>query len=258
MRGRTKLLSLAVAFSIMLLMSAVYASGIVSVSTFSFLAGLPVEPNAITGSVFVDPLNTVDSTKQPPSTVTIHINITGESDLFTWQLNITYNKDILNINRLIAGDFLGATKDTSSEVLGSVINVTDNGNGYASFSETVLGDVAGVGGNGRLVSIEFLVVGYGSTDVVISLTGALATVLIDSAGVAVTPSKTDGYFRNKYPGDVNGDKLIGSGDFSLLAASYGSIQGQPAYNKECDFNVDGLVGSGDFSVLAANYGQSYP
>jgi hypothetical protein len=258
MRGRTKVLSAVAIMAIFVLTSAIFSAKLIDVSKMPLFSSF-IEPNAGSANVFVDPKNTLDSTKQTGSFVTVYINITGVSDLYTWQFNLTYNKNILSVYRITSGTFLGATKDTSSEaLLGKVINATDNALGYSGFAETILGDVAGVSGNGRLVSIQFQVVGYGSTDLVISLTGNLGTMLLDSTGATITPIKTDGYFRNKYPGDINGDKYVGSGDFSILQGAYGKSFGQVGYNREADFNMDGYIGSGDFSTLQGNYGKSFP
>lgn len=56
-------------------------------------------------------------------------------------------------------------------------------------------------------------------------------------------------------GDANGDNIINIQDFSLLAAAFGSSNGQAAYNSAADFNGDGLVNIADFSLLAASFGQ---
>jgi len=260
MRGRTKLISLAAILTIMLTVSMVFASGILDVSKLSFqpTAGGLDELTAGTANLFVNPKNTVDSTKQPPSsTFQVHINTSGTGyDLFTWQINLTYNKNIINVNKLIY--LTRATLDTSSEVLGLVINVTDNVMGYSAFSETILGNVAGVSGVYRLATVEFIVKGHGSTNIIISQVGPLKTTLLDSFGVEITPTITNGYFRNKYPGDVNGDKTVGSSDFIALQGCYGTSPPNPVYNKECDFNVDDYVGSSDFITLQGNYGKTFP
>ncbi|MBK8022952.1 MAG: hypothetical protein IPK19_16385 [Chloroflexi bacterium] len=56
-------------------------------------------------------------------------------------------------------------------------------------------------------------------------------------------------------GDANGDNVINIQDFSLLAAAFGSSNGQAAYNPAVDFNGDSLVNIADFSLLAASFGQ---
>lgn len=257
MRGKTKLVSLASALAILLAVSMVFASGVLDVSKSSLFSG-PLGELDSSADVFVDPKNTVDSTKQSGSYVTVHINITGAVDLFTWQINITYDKNILNVYRIMNSSFLGATRNTSSEVLGFVINVTDVADGNEVFSESVLGDVSGIGGLGRLVSINFTVVGYGSTDIIINPLGNLNTTLLNSLGATITPMIINGYFRNKYTGDVDGDKYVGSGDVNILRLSYGYSYPNINYNRECDFDMDGYVGSGDVNLLRPNYGITFP
>jgi hypothetical protein len=56
-------------------------------------------------------------------------------------------------------------------------------------------------------------------------------------------------------GDSNLDGVVGTGDLSLLAGSWG-MSGKGWDNG--DFNGDGVVGTGDLSLLAGNWGWSHP
>lgn len=56
-------------------------------------------------------------------------------------------------------------------------------------------------------------------------------------------------------GDCNNDNEVGAADFSVLAAAYDSVQGDPNYNANADLNGDEEVGAADFSILAANYDE---
>ena len=204
-----------------------------------------------------------DYSLQPVGTkFTVHINISEFSDLFTWQVNMTWNKAILNVSRIIKSEFLARSPNqTSSEVLGLVINATSNAKGTAGFSETILGNIAGVnepagGGTGRLVSVEFLVVGYGSCDLFIRTTGRLNTTLVTSTGAITLPPTANGYFSNKILGDVNGDRIVDGSDFSLMGGAYRSTPGASNWNRECDINHDGIVDGSDFSLAGANYRRS--
>jgi len=188
--------------------------------------------------------------------------------LYTWHVKVSWDNTLLNASEIVYGDFLAATTSpngtshTNPDVIAAgAENITGifNDDGYGWVAESVLGEYEGVTGNGRLLAIEFLVVGYGSTDLTISVSETMPTTLLDSAGGTITPDEmVDGYFRNKYPGDVNGDYLVGVADVSALAGAYGSSSGQPSYNRETDFNLDGLVGVFDVSVLAGSYGKTYP
>jgi hypothetical protein len=70
--------------------------------------------------------------------------------------------------------------------------------------------------------------------------------------------KTDGWMIITIPGDFNGDFKVDPHDFALLSIAYGSTQGKPNWNADCDANGDGLIGSADFALLSAHFGQHYP
>lgn len=57
-------------------------------------------------------------------------------------------------------------------------------------------------------------------------------------------------------GDVNNDNEVGPGDFTALAAAFGTSLGDPGYNAEADLNGDDEVGPADFTILSASFGQS--
>jgi hypothetical protein len=54
-------------------------------------------------------------------------------------------------------------------------------------------------------------------------------------------------------GDVNGDNTVDLVDFGLLAASFGSVEGDSSYNPSCDFSGDGVVDLSDFAYLSSNF-----
>ena len=242
------------------IVSVILGSGIVHVSKLSLFINPPAATTATTASVFVDPAKFIkDYPLQPVgSKFTVNVNVSAATDLFAWQINMTWNRSILNVVRATAGEFLLRTSSASKTAayqLGFVINKTDNAKGYTDMGESILGGVPGISGNGRLVSIEFLVVGYGQTNLNISLTGNLPTLMLDSAGQVIPFAKIDGFFSNRLYGDTDGDRDVDFSDFSVLAGAYGSISGQPAYKIQSDFDRDGDVDFSDFSKLAGNYGK---
>jgi len=259
MRGRTKLVSLAAIFAVLLTVSLVFASGVLDVSTFSFLGAPGMDEPASPGTtVFVGPRYYFkDYTLQPVgSTFTVQINIstTDALDLYTWQVNMTWNRALLNVTGFIPGEFLARSPNqTSTEVLGGVvINAINNTAGTSAASETILGVIAGIAGptSGRLVSVQFKVVGYGSCNLVIQTTGNLATSLLDTTGTTITYTATNGYFSNKLIGDINGDRSVDGVDFGLFAKAFGTT------NVEADLNKDGSVDGVDFGLFAKNFGRS--
>lgn len=128
--------------------------------------------------------------------------------------------------------------------------------GWALFSDKIIYPYPGTTGSGRLVTVDFKVLDYGSTELIINQT---TTSLIDSELQEITSvTKLNGYFRNKYPGDVDGDKYVGSADAGVLNGAYGQYSWQPFYDRETDFDLDGYVGSADAGVLNGAYGTTYP
>ena len=271
MRGRTKLVSLATMLAVLLTVSMVFASGFVDVSTVSLFSEPPVGPDSPgPNEVFIDPNKIikdylVDPGYQIGNTFVVHINVSSVTDLFSYQVNITWNTAMLNFTGIWAyGDFLARTGSAYGTSRIEDIYVASNATGYASIAETILGDVAGITGSGRLVTIEFQIVGYGWTDLFISSGGSLPTTLLDSAGATITWNHqaslfgNDGYFSNRLGGDVDSDRDVDYSDFIVLAGAYGSVVGQPAYKRNADFDQDGDVDYSDFIKLAGNYGKSVP
>jgi len=277
MRGRKRIISLIAVLSVILVFSGVFASGVIDVSKLSLLGGGEVQPLQ-TANVFVDPNKIIKDYLNNPgyqvgNKFTLNINISGVSDLFAWNVNVTWVPGVLNFSKVaVYGTFLRATgspngtsgwinRDSTKNVTITYVNYT---RGYVSIAETILGNVAGVSGSGRLVTIEFQVVGYGNSTIVISTlsTGRLPTKLLNSAvpPVAITFTKTDGYFKNKLNGDANGDRSVGSLDEGKLNAHWYAGPGLPTgtfgYSRDVDTNDDGYISSLDEGVLNANWFRS--
>jgi len=263
---RKRVLYVVGVLSVLLVVSAVFASGVVPTFTLNII--IPGDKLDSSGpTVFVDPAAIIkdyvnDPGYQVGSKFYVHINVTEMTDLFTWQLNLTWNHAVLNFTkRVIYGDFLYRTTSPDKTSRTSPIVGGDNVTGYGWAAETILGNYAGITGAGRLVSIEFQVVGYGWSNLIISTTGVLPTKLLDSNGNNIVFTGTDGYFRNKLTGDINGDKAVDRFDFGLFASAYGSSGGPPPtgnWNREADLNNDNTIDRFDFGVFAQNYGRSTP
>jgi hypothetical protein len=248
-----------------LVVSAVFASGVVTPSKFALNTMNIVQPNAPPpNSVAVNPGKIVKDwllapTYRTGNKFTVVVNVTSVTDLYTWQINMTWsNKTVVSVSKGIGGEFLArSASPTSSEQLGLVINSTDNTKAYSALAETLLGATVGITGTGNLTSIEFSITGYGWTLLTISGTGNLQTTLLNSAGTPITLSAMyGGYFSNRLFGDGNSDRKVSYPDFTLLAGAYGSLLGQPAYKIQTDFNYDQKVNYDDFVMLAGNYGKA--
>lgn len=212
-----------------------------------------IDPDKIVKDYFLDPGHQIGDTFQ------IHVNISDVTDLFAWNVNATWNPAILNFTKLVSyGDFLAQT--TSPHGTSRIWDIikASNETGYAAIAETILGDYPGINGSGRLVTIEFLIVGYGSTDLTIDINGTSPTELLDSDIDSISFTAIDSYFRNKCSGDIDGDLDCDYDDFLIFAASYLKTSGQPGYNPEADMEYDGDVDYDDFLIFAANYLKTFP
>jgi hypothetical protein len=121
-------------------------------------------------------------------------------------------------------------------------------------------------GPGILANVTFTVVGYGSSNIAIGLerdetelTGYSGGNFYSIVDAYTMPDHIQhGYFRNKFPGDIDGDWDCDYDDFLAFADAYLSIKGAPKYNIEADFDLSDGVDYDDFLVFAANYLKTFP
>lgn len=272
MRGKTKLVSLASMLAVLLTVSGVFASGLVDVSKMSLFSGPLVGPLQSTANVFVNPAQivkdySVDAEYRIGGTFAIYIDIAGVEDLYSYQVNVTWYTGVLNFTGIVYDEFLARTVSPDGTSRIEDIYAASNETGYGLIAETILSVYPGITGSGRLVAVQFQIVGYGSTNITVGTGGLFPTTLLDSAGVNMTFTTADGYFRNTLPGDIQGDAVdfppdgdVDYYDFLAFAAAYLQTLGQPGYNREADLQgddpgtlPDGDIDYYDFLVFAANY-----
>jgi len=219
-----------------------------------------------TATVFVDPKKIVkdyllDPGYQIGCTFQVHINISAVVDLYTWNVNITWNPAMLNFTGIVAyGDFLGRT--TSPYGTSRIICIADANNetGTALVAESILGEYPGISGSGRLVTLEFLTVGYGWTDLTIGIAANFPTQLLNSTGDSVLFTTTGGYFGNTLMGDINSDKIVNVVDAAEVSAHWhpGPPIGPSGYGREADINQDGIVNIFDAAIVSVNWNRIAP
>jgi len=120
-------------------------------------------------------------------TFVVDINISEVEHLYTWSLNMSWTAGVLNASSVTEGDFLKDQGDTSF-----IYNVNETA-GYLYVNSTLTGEpIAGVDGEGVLVSITFTVKTVGSTSIDI-----IKSVLLQQ-NRAFIPHKVigHGYFNN--------------------------------------------------------------
>jgi len=277
MRGRNKLFVVVALLSAILIVSVVFSSGVIDISTFSLSSPASSGGEAAilsTPEVFVDPDPIVKDYVNDPGyqigdTFEVHVNVTDATDLFAWQVNMSWNPSILNVSNIIAGEFLNvgaAPNYTSSSSapngLGFVINKTDNATGYTAMGESILGADIGVSGNGRLVTIEFQVVGYGYTNLtIISAGGGLPTTLLNSTLNSVGFTVVNGWFDNRITGDSDGNGFVTISDMGEVSDRWTTPAGLLPYARFVDWDPvggNGFITISDMGIVSDNWGRFKP
>lgn len=76
---------------------------------------------------------------------------------------------------------------------------------------------------------------------------------ISRPNVTITNNDPTPYAFTLRLGDINEDNEVGAADFSILAAAYDAVPGDPAWRPLADIDGNAEVGASDFSILAAHY-----
>jgi hypothetical protein len=203
-------------------------------------------------------MNVYDAYVQFPNSRVV-VGVRGENmfDVYSFQFRLNYTTSLLTYTRYSEGLFRNVALSEGGSTFPTVKSFTSpaptlNGQVYAS---DVMQDPAnrGIDDNATLLWVEFSIVGYGYTKLLLTDTG-----MSDSFNNAITHTATSGWFDNRLVGDADSDRDVDYSDFVLLAGGYGSILGQPAYREQADFDHDGDIDYTDFVGLAGNYGKTLP
>jgi len=148
----------------------------------SYFSNKPPPPPAL---VYVDPERLVDVGLTPCQNFTININIKNATELNSFNFELTYNPEILEVLEIQEGPFLNSIGPTSI-----FLKEINNAEGYLQFG-VKLTSQQGASGNGTLAIIEFHVKELGASKLILS-----EIVLKDVAGEILPYFTKDGYFSN--------------------------------------------------------------
>jgi hypothetical protein len=128
----------------------------------------------------------------PPNVLVVPITISGASDLYAFQFDITFNPSILQLDLISEGPFLQSGGATFF-----IPGAIDNLLGSATFTaDTLVGATTGVSGNGTLATLNFETIAPGSSSFTLSNVILLDSDLNDvpfsvqSSGVSSVPEAT--------------------------------------------------------------------
>lgn len=145
---------------------------------------------ATPGVVAIEPAEIKDIS--PGGTFTVNVTVTDVSEVYGWQVNITFNSQILNVENVTEGTFL---KQFNKTVFMKTI---DNTGGYVLLSSLFFPvPEQGASGGGLLAQVNFTVKGSGSSSLHFEEDGTKLRTVIGDTVVQITDfSTTDASFRN--------------------------------------------------------------
>jgi hypothetical protein len=145
---------------------------------------------------------------QPGPGLTAAIEISGVTDLYAFQFDLSFSPQVLAATTITEGGFLPAGGSTFF-VPGAINNTTGT---ISSTADTLLGTVGGVSGSGVLANVTFHSIGQGASPV-----GLLNVQLLDSALSPIVFTTMDGQISQITP-EPGSFALLFFGLFTLTLA----------------------------------------
>jgi adhesin HecA-like repeat protein len=114
------------------------------------------------------------------------VNISGVTDLYDYQFDLSFNPTVLQANNILEGTFLAGGGSTFF-----IPGAIDNTAGTIAFNaDTLLTAISGVSSSGTLLEFKFTALAPGTSDLTILDNADL--ILQDSTGAIITSAQTGG------------------------------------------------------------------
>jgi general secretion pathway protein D len=135
-------------------------------------------------------------------TFSINVNVTNISDLYAYQLDLTYDPTLLSAVSVSEGPFL-ASGGTTFFIPGTIDNV---GGSVTATADALIGAISGVNGSGTLLTFQFTAIGAGTSALNIanptfldsSFNDITGNIGFDNSSVTINPASSvapePGYF----------------------------------------------------------------
>ncbi len=222
--------------------------------THSYLNGIEFDADffgSLTTQVFVNPEEQSINTSEVFTTT---IEITEVENLGSFELEIDFNPNYLQLNSLSLGDFLGSSGRTIFPLFENI----DNTNGLLQYAVATLGSaIPGPDGDGVLLEMEWTAADDLANDV--------ATTIILQNSQMTEPNGTLIDFGSQngtvhilacYQQDFDCDCDVDIVDVTMAAYAYGTTTGNPNYDATYDLDNDGDVDIVDITMVTYDYGWS--
>ncbi len=132
--------------------------------------------------VYVDPAT---NSVNPPASFAVTVSIIDAVDLFSYEVKLGYNPNILSLASIVEGPFI---KDQTTSPLGTLWNVI-YGSDHVYASAVTWGPYPGVNGNGVLFTVTFNVIDAGASNLHL-----YDSIFLDSTATDITHDLADGTF----------------------------------------------------------------
>ncbi len=207
------------------------------------------EPNASDVLVTFDPVLSEVSTNE---IFTKEITIAGVENLGSFEINLNFNSEDLQLNSAELGAFLGSTGRSIFPIANSI----DNQNGSLEYAITTIGStIPGPDGDGVLLILEWTANDDIPEDVFTDIIFE-STQITEPNGTVIPVNVEDGQVSISacYEFDFDCDCDVDIVDVTMAAYVYGTSTGDANYDPQYDMDDDGDVDIVDITMLTYNYG----
>lgn len=214
------------------------------------------------------PSSTVVATEPLPSTAPagtdfdVDITVTEVTDLYGWDINMTFNPSVLNVVTMVEGPFLLDFADLMGIYTWPFGPIIDNTAGWVQMANSLFDPSGpltdGADGSGVLATITFHVLTYGTVPLQFVPESVERPRLVTRIGglpTGIEHTVRDGFFQLPL-GDINSDGIVAVKDLRILGKAYESSLGQPSYDPDADLNKDDAVNHDDLIIVSSNYGKT--
>ena len=155
---------------------------LVAVLAYVILSSPPSSPSTV---LSVEPQTVQGTTGQ---NFTVNVSISNVTDLYSWQVELSWNPSLLNVTNVMEGPMLKSNGNITffSPV---VNNAAGNLSALCTRLYSFGSNVTGVNGNGTLMTAQFEVIGSGACDL-----NLYDTQLLDSNNAAISHTVQSGHF----------------------------------------------------------------
>ena len=126
------------------------------------------------------------TTANPGDDFSINIDVSGVTDLYAFQFDVTFDPNILAFSLITEGSFLPGGGSTVF-----IPGTPDNVAGTLTFTaDTLVGSISGVDGSGTLATLFFQALASGSSPIVLSNASLLDPTFSDITATTVSGTAT--------------------------------------------------------------------